>query len=172
MGVALVTLPTLAAACPLDPTRDAGVLLTISWPGQPPLRLRAADFSAMAPLDIVQRRSLAPAGAASGATLEQSLRYGGVLLRELLASAEPAESKGRGARALLFEAVASDGYRAIFSWGELFNSSTGEQVLVIHSQDGRPLTSEQGPLALRALADYRPGPRHVRNLCGISARGL
>jgi hypothetical protein len=29
-----------------------------------------------------------------------------------------------------------------------------------------------GPLALRALADLRPGPRHVRNLCALVLRPL
>jgi hypothetical protein len=62
------------------------------------------------------------------------------------------------------------GYRAAFSWGELYNSSAGDHVLVIGSQDGVPLNAEQGPLALRALADTRPGPRHVRNLCALVLR--
>ncbi len=35
------------------------------------------------------------------------------------------------------------------------------------SQDGRPLEAAEGPLALRALSDVRPGPRHVRNLCAL-----
>ena len=70
----------------------------------------------------------------------------------------------------MVEAVASDGYRALFSWGELFNTAVGDQVLVITQQDGRPLDAIAGPVALRSLADLRPGPRHVRNLCGVVVR--
>jgi hypothetical protein len=60
----------------------------------------------------------------------------------------------------------------LFSWGELFNAAVGDQVLVIRSQDGTPLDALAGPLALRALADLRPGPRHVRNLCALRVRPL
>jgi hypothetical protein len=73
----------------------------------------------------------------------------------------------RGARVGVIEAVATDGYRAVFSWGELFNSSLGDQVLVISTQDGKALDAAAGPLALRSLGDLRPGPRHVRNPCAL-----
>lgn len=164
----------LALACPNDSAREPGVLLTVTWPGQPPLRLRAAELAALPQQEIVQRRTLASAGSVAGsaapAPVEQSIRYSGVLLRELLARSDVSRSAARGARALVFEALASDGYRAFFSWGELFNTPAAEQMLVITHQDGRPLSSDEGPLALRALADLRPGPRHVRNLCGLAAR--
>ena len=118
----------------------------------------------------MQRRTVsAPNAAASAPVEEQSIRYGGVLLRDLLQRAAP-EIDTRGARTIVVEAVATDGYRAVFAWGELFNSSAGEQVLVILRQDGRALDAAQGPVALRALADVRPGPRHVRNLCALVLR--
>jgi hypothetical protein len=66
--------------------------------------------------------------------------------------------------------VASDGCRAFFSWGVLFNTAVGDQVLVITAQDGKPLDTAAGPVALRSLADLRPGPRHVRNLCAVLVR--
>jgi hypothetical protein len=52
----------------------------------------------------------------------------------------------------------------------VFNTDAAEHVLVIRARDGKPLDAAEGPLALRALADTRPGPRHVRNLCAIVAR--
>jgi hypothetical protein len=52
----------------------------------------------------------------------------------------------------------------------LFNTAVGDQVLVATSTDGRPLDAFAGPLALRSLADSRPGPRHVRNLCALIVR--
>ena len=93
-----------------------------------------------------------------------------MLLRDVLARAGFGATGDRGARVGIVEAVATDGYRATFSWGELFNSSLGEQTLVIVAQDGRPLDAAAGPLALRSLADIRPGPRHVRNLCALLVR--
>jgi hypothetical protein len=108
--------------------------------------------------------------ASNAAASEQSVTYAGVLLRDVIASAPSYERQGRAQRWLTFEAVATDGYRAMFSWGELFNTDAAEHVLVIRARDGKPLDAAEGPLALRALADTRPGPRHVRNLCAIVAR--
>jgi hypothetical protein len=75
-------------------------------------------------------------------------------------------------RTRVIEAPATAGYRAVFSWGELYNDALGEQVYMIGSQDGRPLDAAAGPLALRSLADQRPGPSHLRNRCALAVRPL
>jgi Oxidoreductase molybdopterin binding domain len=155
--VALFSATALAQNCPLDPAAKTA------------LNLGVADLAGLPQTERVQRRTLASSDSASQPALEQSVRYSGVLLRDVLARTVPVDNN-RAARTLVFEAVATDGYRAVFTWGEIFNSSAGEQVMVISAQDGRPLGAEQGPLALRALADLRPGPRHVRNLCGLVVR--
>lgn len=49
-----------------------------------------------------------------------------------------------------------------FSWGELYNSSLGEGVILVRSQDGRELIEADGLPALRSFHDTRSGPRHVR----------
>lgn len=90
----------------------------------------------------------------------------------MIAGAPGYQPAGRGQRGLVIQALAADGYRAIFSRGELFNRDTTEQVLVVQSQGGEVLGNADGPLALRALADLKPGPRHVRNLCAIIVNKL
>jgi hypothetical protein len=154
---ALLSAAALAQNCPLDPAAKTA------------LKLSAVELASLPQTERVQRRTIASSDSASQPALEQSVRYGGVLLRDVLARLVPADNN-RAARTLVFEAVATDGYRAVFTWGEIFNSAAGEQVLVISAQDGLALGAEQGPLALRALADLRPGPRHVRNLCGVTVR--
>ena len=72
----------------------------------------------------------------------------------------------------MFQAVASDGYRAFFSGGEFFNSETTEQVLVVQRPGGQRLGHAEGPLALRALRHLKPAPRQVRNLCAIIVNKL
>ena len=65
----------------------------------------------------------------------------------------------------------------MFGWGELFNSELGEKVLVIRTQDERPLGAEAGRLLLglvegRAIA---PGTRRmpctlvIRQSSGVAA---
>jgi hypothetical protein len=160
------------AACPADPDAPAETLLSLRFASQVPIRLDRRAIAALGEQQLTQRRSVAAVSGASAPMLEQSIAYSGVTLGRVIAAAAGDERQGRDQRTWVFEAVATDGYRAVFSWGELFNTDASEQVLVITGQDGQPLSAGEGPLALRALADRRPGPRHVRNLCAVVARAL
>jgi len=160
------------AACPADPAAPPETLLSLRFAAQAPIRLDRRAIAALGEQQLTQRRSVVTTSGASAPALEQSIVYSGVTLGRVIAAAGGDDRQGRDQRAWVFEAVATDGYRAVFSWGELFNSDAAEQVLVITGQDGQPLGAAEGPLALRALADRRPGPRHVRNLCAVVARAL
>lgn len=164
----LLAASAAVAACPSDTTtRAAETLLVVQQPGVPPLVLGASDLGAL-PATALTHRQMVSSGA--GNTAERSTVFAGVLVRDVLAKAAFGGPTDRGARMAVVEAVATDGYRALFSWGELFNTGVGEQALVLMSQDGRPLDAVSGPLALRSLADLRSGPRHVRNLCALIVR--
>ena len=155
----------VASACPTDTEpRKTGTVLTVQLPGQTTQALSIAALAALPPTTLTQRQTVSSAGA--NAT-DRSVAYKGVLVGDVLTQSGYATATDRGARTNLVEAVASDGYRAVFSWGELFNTPVGAQALVITAQDGKPLDTAAGPLALRSLADLRPGPRHVRNLCAL-----
>ena len=164
----LALLTAGAIACPSDPSpREAGVLLSAQVSDAVPLALKRADLESLPPQSVSSKRVVER----NGARDEQTLVYSGWLLRDVLARAGFGDGQ-RGARTWVVEAVATDGYRAVFSWGELYNSALGDQVYVIGSQDGKPLDAVAGPLSLRSLADLRPGARHVRNLCALQVRPL
>ena len=93
--------------------------------------------------------------------------YRGVLLRDLLSACQPVEGTRFDLRQSVVLARASDGYLAVFSWIELFNSPIGDQVLVALDVDGVPLAEAEGHIALVSGADTRSGPRHVRWLSSI-----
>ena len=171
LALALVGVPC-AAVCPADPAAPPETLLSLRFAADAPIRLDRRAIVALGEQQLTQRRSVGASSGASTPALEQSIVYSGVTLGRVIAAASGDDRQGRDQCGWVFEAVATDGYRAIFSWGELFNTDAAEQVLVITGQDGQPLTAAAGPLALRALADRRPGPRHVRNLCAIVARPL
>ncbi|GAP34985.1 molybdopterin-binding protein [Piscinibacter sakaiensis] len=69
-------------------------------------------------------------------------------------------------------AVAADGYRALFSWNELYNGPIGAGVLVIWAQQGQALAPPLGPLALLSAHDHRLGPRHLHGLERIEVHAL
>ena len=96
--------------------------------------------------------------------------YGGILLAELLNEADIRQDQPRALRRTYVVAKASDGYQAVFSWGELYNSPLGKGVLVAFERDGKPLQDGEGQFALVSLGDDRPGPRHVKWLRSVDVR--
>lgn len=123
----------------------------------------ADDLKRLPQKEIADARSIERDG------IRQTRRivYRGVLLRDVILAAGFTENKRHDFRRTLFVATASDGYIGLFTWGELFNSESGENVLVILESDGKPLPAGEGPFALRSLGDIRPGPRHIRWLWEI-----
>jgi DMSO/TMAO reductase YedYZ molybdopterin-dependent catalytic subunit len=116
------------------------------------------DLAALPQTTITEARQL------SGEQKQEAvtITYRGVLMRDLLNAAGFEEKARHDFRKTIVVARASDGYVALFTWGELFNAKAGQQVLVIAEINGKPLPDSEGPCALRALGDIRPGPRHVK----------
>jgi DMSO/TMAO reductase YedYZ molybdopterin-dependent catalytic subunit len=101
---------------------------------------------------------------------ETARRYTGCLLRDVLERAKPVEKSRFDFRKSIVILTASDGYRAVFSWAELYLSPIGDGALVAYERDGAPLADAEGPLALVSLKDTRPGPRHVKWLRSVELR--
>jgi DMSO/TMAO reductase YedYZ molybdopterin-dependent catalytic subunit len=110
-------------------------------------------------------------GATTGAQ-EMARRYTGCLLRDVLDRAKLVEKNRMDLRKSVVILTASDGYRAVFSWAELYLSPIGDGVLIVYERDGAALPDTEGPLALVSLKDTRPGPRHVKWLRTIEVRAL
>jgi DMSO/TMAO reductase YedYZ molybdopterin-dependent catalytic subunit len=108
----------------------------------------------------------------SAGTPEIARRYTGCLLRDVLDRAKLVEKNRFDLRKSVVIVTASDGYRAIFSWAELYLSPIGEGAMIVYERDSAPLADNEGPLALVSLKDLRPGPRHVKWLKSIELRVL
>jgi DMSO/TMAO reductase YedYZ molybdopterin-dependent catalytic subunit len=128
--------------------------LEVTGEVQRKLSLTVEDLRALA-----KRRGQAAAGG-----------YGGIRLTDLLEEADIKQDDRHALRRSYVVAVASDGYQAVFSWGELFNTPIGRSVLVAFERDGVPLREGEGRIALISLADERAGPRHVKWLTRIDVR--
>jgi len=161
-----------AWACPVDgEPRANDVLLTLQTAdGRTAMSWNAAQLRALGVATWTERRSV-ERNAGEGAD-QTTIAYDGVRLRDVIGATGGDPARDRSWRGAVVEAIASDGYRAVFSWGELFNSTGGERTIVVLAFNGQPLDAREGPLALRALGDMRPGPRHVRNLCALVVRTL
>jgi hypothetical protein len=98
---------------------------------------------------------------------QRLLQYGGVLLRDLLDNAQLVENTRGELRRSAVIATATDGYKAVFSWAELYLSPIGDGTLIYFERDGRLLDDREGKIALISLKDNRTGARHVRRLQSI-----
>jgi hypothetical protein len=102
------------------------------------------------------------------------VRYSGVTLQSLLHSRfyAPMGDRLRGpAMAFAVRATGADGYQVVFSLAELDEAFGKLQVLVVDTQDGMPLSSDDGPVRLVVPSDQRAG-RWLRQLVRLEVLEL
>jgi DMSO/TMAO reductase YedYZ molybdopterin-dependent catalytic subunit len=99
-------------------------------------------------------------------------KYRGVRLRDVLNKAVVQAPDRHDVKKMVIIATASDGYKVVFSWSELFNSPLGDNVLVLFEKDGAPLGNEEGRIALISGSDLHTGPRHVKWLRSLEIRKI
>jgi hypothetical protein len=91
----------------------------------------------------------------------------GVRLRDLLKDVELNTDNPKLMSEYYFVATATDGYRVVFSWNELFNSATGETVFVVVEKDGKKVSETEDSILTISSADFKTGRRFVKNLSSI-----
>lgn len=106
----------------------------------------------------------------SGATVKTDKTTKGVLLRNLLEKAG-IKHTGHKVRNFIIIARATDDYKAIFSWSEIFNNPTGENAYVLFEENGKPIKM-QGETILICANDIKTGPRHVIWLKSIEVKRI
>ncbi len=105
---------------------------------------------------------------ASGATMKEDRTCKGVLLKDILEKAE-IEQLNHKDRNFYIVARATDNYKATFSWAEIFNNPTGENVYILFEENGQPI-KVQGDMILICKNDIKTGPRHVYWLSSIEVK--
>ncbi|MBK1642806.1 hypothetical protein CKO12_13185 [Chromatium okenii] len=153
------------APAPLSYASDA---VAITGAVEHPRTLTIADLEQLPPQNISEVTMICD----SGVNLGKKANLRGVLLRDILNQAQLKAVTPRDFRKMAIIAKATDNYQVVFSWGELFNSAVGDQIIVYFRQDGQPLGVEEGQIALISTTDLRTGPRHVRWLNAIEVRQI
>ena len=106
----------------------------------------------------------------SGADKGKLENFKGVRLTDILDKAEILAPAHNDVKKMAIVATASDGYKAVFSWNEIYNSPVGEGVMVFFEKNGQPLGDDEGRIAMVSSKDTRTGPRHVKWLQDIEVR--
>lgn len=81
--------------------------------------------------------------------------------------ARPAFEKRTDFKRVAIVAEGEEGYRALFSWAEIFNSPLGSGIVVAYDIEGARLPANAGSFALLARHDLATGPRYVRGLRSV-----
>ncbi|GAB1430417.1 hypothetical protein MASR2M18_12500 [Ignavibacteria bacterium] len=95
----------------------------------------------------------------SGGNMKEDKTCKGVLLKDILEKAKIKQQNHKD-RNFYIVARATDNYKATFSWAEIFNNPTGDNVYVLFEENGRPIKT-QGDMILICKNDIKTGPRHV-----------
>ncbi|BAK71895.1 molybdopterin-dependent oxidoreductase [Arcobacter sp. L] len=88
--------------------------------------------------------------------------YEGVLLKEIIDQAKINVKNRKDLNKVYIMAIASDNYKVLFSWNELFNSKIGDNVLIFLKKNGKLLDKNEGKLALISVEDINENPRHIK----------
>jgi DMSO/TMAO reductase YedYZ molybdopterin-dependent catalytic subunit len=170
-ALALAAVALLAVAQSLPAQTPGAPALTVKGNVERTQALSLEELKQLPVQRIEDVRTVREQGATTGAQ-ETARRYTGCLLRDVLDRAKLVEKNRMDLRKSVVILTASDGYRAVFSWAELYLSPIGDGVLIVYERDGAALPDTEGPLALVSLKDTRPGPRHVKWLRTIEVRAL
>lgn len=150
------------------PERYVTEKIRISGLVEHPLELSVADLRKFPP----QRIGEVPVVCQSGANLGKIENLKGVLLKDILEEAGIVTKGHNDVKKMAIIATASDDYKVVFSWTEVFNSPLGDSVIVFYERDGLPLKDDEGRIAMVSAKDTRTGPRHVKWLNGIEVRKI
>ncbi len=91
----------------------------------------------------------------------------GILLTDIIHLAEVITTEHNDTKKMFIIASSDDGYKTVFSWQELFNTSVGEGVMIILEKDGKPVHEKRDCVDLFSAKDVLTGPRYVKRLSEI-----
>ncbi|MES2183794.1 MAG: molybdopterin-dependent oxidoreductase [Pseudomonadota bacterium] len=146
-----------------DPT--AGLLLRVDGHVPHPRTFSLAQLQALPQVDLGPTEVVC----LSARQVRRAHHYAGVRITDLLGETGFGTLPRNTLKQCVVVCHGADGYRAIFSWNELFNTAVGDRALAIVQRDGRPLADDPGELSLISAADLLGGPRNLQALVMVEA---
>jgi hypothetical protein len=91
----------------------------------------------------------------------------GVLLKDILSNAQLDAENPKVLSEFYFVLVAPDNYKIVYSWNEIFNTETGNNVFIIMEEHGKRIKQTDDRIAIVTITDLRTGRRHMSNISRI-----
>jgi len=151
-----------------DPAKYVTQAITVTGAVEQGLTLSVNDLRQFPPQQVGEL----PMVCQTGANVGKLENLKGVLLRDILEKAKVVSKEHNDVKKTIVIATASDGYKVVFSWSEVFNSPVGDGVTVFFEKDGKALGDDEGRIAMVSTKDIRSGPRHVKWLKELEVRKI
>lgn len=91
----------------------------------------------------------------------------GILIKDILAQATIKVDNPKQLSECFLTFVASDGYKIVYSWNEIFNTATGDHTFLLTEMDGKPVEEMSQRIVMISSSDYRTGSRNLKGLYKI-----
>ena len=94
----------------------------------------------------------------------------GVLLKTLLESIPFDYDKPKELNAYYFVFVATDGYKVVFSWNEIYNTEAGNNFYIVTEMEGKKMKDMEQRILFISTADLKSGRRYIKALEKIEVK--
>jgi hypothetical protein len=124
------------------------------------------DLAKLLTMDIVSFEDI-PLICGSGEPKGRIGQCRGVLLTDIITAGSVITTEHNDTKKMFLIVSSCDGYRTVFSWQEVFNTSVGEGIIVLLEKNGVPVHDGCGAVDLFSANDFLSGPRYVKRLTRI-----
>lgn len=94
----------------------------------------------------------------------------GVLLKTVLESIEFDYVKPKELNEFYFVFVATDGYKVVFSWNEIYNTQAGNSFYIVTEMEGKKIKDMEQRILFISTADLKSGRRYIKALEKIQVK--
>ena len=94
----------------------------------------------------------------------QDEKLKGVLLKDILSHTKFLVASPKLLSTVYFVCIGSDGYKVVYSWNELFNTSVGDNVFIIMEKNGIGIDKLPDSIQMTSYTDYKTGRRYLHCL--------
>lgn len=143
-------------------------VITVTGVVKHPLVLRVDDLKKFPAKSVKGVQMICLDGASKG----RLPMVRGALLRDILAKAELDAPGHNDVKRMIVVATASDGYKVVYSWSEIFNSPQSDGMIVYYEKNGQSIGNDEGRIAMLSTKDVRTGPRHVKWLKSLEVKRI
>ncbi|MBS1681173.1 MAG: molybdopterin-binding protein [Bacteroidetes bacterium] len=105
-----------------------------------------------------------------GAKRSESKGLKGILLKDILKTVEMKADNPKIMSEFYFIFIASDGYKVVYSWNELFNTTIGDSVYLITEKNGKTISEMDDSILVVSTKDFKTGRRNLKGLITIEIK--